>query len=107
MAAFVGAFALFATPAEAGGRRHYKNHYNGCVIGVVTATIARTIAAIAAMGTIARCVTIDPHITTRVLISDRHFPSASPLVAAATAVKPRENSVGGMKAPERTDSGAF
>ena len=29
MAAFVGAFALFATPAEAGGRRHYKNHYNG------------------------------------------------------------------------------
>jgi hypothetical protein len=30
MAAFVGAFALFATPAEAGGRRHYKNYYNGC-----------------------------------------------------------------------------
>jgi hypothetical protein len=29
MAAFVGAFALFATPAEAGGRRYYKN-YNGC-----------------------------------------------------------------------------
>jgi hypothetical protein len=27
MAAFVGAFALFATPAEAGGRRHYKNYY--------------------------------------------------------------------------------
>jgi hypothetical protein len=29
LAAFVGAFALFATPAEAGGRRHYKNYYNG------------------------------------------------------------------------------
>ena len=29
MAAFVGAFALFATPAEAGGRRYYKNYYNG------------------------------------------------------------------------------
>ena len=27
MAAFVGTFALFATPAEAGGRRYYKNHY--------------------------------------------------------------------------------
>jgi hypothetical protein len=27
MAAFVGAFALFTTPAEAGGRRYYKNHY--------------------------------------------------------------------------------
>jgi hypothetical protein len=29
MAAFVGAFALFATPAEAGGRRYYKNYYDG------------------------------------------------------------------------------
>jgi hypothetical protein len=29
MAAFVGAFALFATPAEAGGRRYYNNYYNG------------------------------------------------------------------------------
>jgi hypothetical protein len=29
MAAFVGAFALLATPAEAGGKRHYKNYYNG------------------------------------------------------------------------------
>ena len=28
MAAFVGAFALFATPAEAGGR-YYKNYYGG------------------------------------------------------------------------------
>ena len=27
MAAFVGAFALFATPAEAGGRKYYKNYY--------------------------------------------------------------------------------
>jgi hypothetical protein len=26
MAAFVGAFALFATPAEAGGRRYYENY---------------------------------------------------------------------------------
>jgi hypothetical protein len=26
MAAFVGAFALLATPAEAGGRRYHKNH---------------------------------------------------------------------------------
>ena len=30
MAAFVGVFALFATPAEAGGRRYYKQSYNGC-----------------------------------------------------------------------------
>jgi hypothetical protein len=28
MAAFVGAFALFATPAEAGGR-HYRHYYGG------------------------------------------------------------------------------
>jgi hypothetical protein len=28
MAAFVGAFALFATPAEAGGR-YYRNYYGG------------------------------------------------------------------------------
>jgi hypothetical protein len=33
MAAFVGAFALFATPAEAGGRRYYKNYYNGDCYG--------------------------------------------------------------------------
>jgi hypothetical protein len=30
MAAFVGAFALLPTPAEAGGRRYYKKYYNGC-----------------------------------------------------------------------------
>ena len=29
MAAFVGAFALFATPAEAGGRRYYDGCYRG------------------------------------------------------------------------------
>jgi hypothetical protein len=30
IAAVVGAFALFATPAEAGGRKHYRhNCYNG------------------------------------------------------------------------------
>jgi hypothetical protein len=32
MAAFVGAFALFATPAEAGGR-YYRNYYDGCYRG--------------------------------------------------------------------------
>ena len=84
MAAFVGAFALLATPAEAGGKRHYKNYYNGVtIVGVatvvVTATIARTIAAIADMDTIARCVIIGPHTTTRVLFSDRPFRSVSPL----------------------------
>ena len=145
MAAFVGAFAVFATPAEAGGRRHYKNYYNGgyyrgggygggygyyrpysrlqprlaegditrttimvaTIVGVATAIIAP----IATMGTIARCVITDRHTTTRVLFSDRPFRSVSPLAAAATAVatagKPHDNSVGGLKAPESTDSGAF
>ncbi len=28
VAAVVGAFALFATPAEAGGRKHHKHHNN-------------------------------------------------------------------------------
>jgi hypothetical protein len=32
MAAFVGAFALFATPAEAGGR-YYRNYHDGCYRG--------------------------------------------------------------------------
>jgi hypothetical protein len=32
IAAFVGAFALFATPAEAGGRYKYR-HYDGCYRG--------------------------------------------------------------------------
>ena len=106
MAAFVGAFALFATPAEAGGRRHYKNYYNGDCYrgggyrgGYGYYGYYRT----ADMGIIARCVIIDPHTTTR----HRPFRSASPLAAAATAAKPHDNSVGGLKAPERTDSGAF
>jgi hypothetical protein len=29
VAAVVGAFALFATPAEAGGRKHHRHCYNG------------------------------------------------------------------------------
>ena len=44
MAAFVGTFALCATPAEAGGRRYYKNHY-GYHHGGATAIIARIIGA--------------------------------------------------------------
>ena len=64
MAAFVGAFALFATPAEAGG---------GDVTRTTTTVIATVAGAIAVatgittedgtedMDTIARCVTIGPH----------------------------------------------
>jgi hypothetical protein len=33
VAAVVGAFALFATPAEAGGRKHHRHHNNNCYRG--------------------------------------------------------------------------